>query len=70
MSEIAGRPDTFGVWTAWMWRRASRVAAASAAWARAERHAFFDRSTAGAFHGDPPRGQEYATMMRSAWGRP
>jgi hypothetical protein len=70
MSEIAGRPDTFGVWAAGWLRRASRVAAASAAWARAERHAFFGRSAAGAFHGEPPAGDGYLTMLRSTWGRP
>ncbi|SHN48034.1 hypothetical protein [Cryptosporangium aurantiacum] len=72
MSEIAdvGRQGSFGLWTAGLWRRAFRVAAASAAWARAERHAFLAPPAVGAFHGEPTRDDGYLTMMRSTWGRP
>ena len=72
MTEVAGisRRMTFARLSSRAWRRAAKVAAASAAWARAERHAFFAAPTAGAFHGEtrPPGG--YETQIRSSWGRP
>ncbi|GAA0282331.1 hypothetical protein [Cryptosporangium japonicum] len=59
-----------GTFGAWAWSRATRAAVASAAWMRAERHAFLSRPAAGAFHGEQPPGGGYLTQMRSTWGRP
>ncbi|MFI5956665.1 hypothetical protein [Cryptosporangium sp. NPDC051539] len=74
MSEVAGVRSVarseltlwFAVWRGW----ASRVASASAVWARAERHAFFSPPEAGAFHGEPRRDTGYLTAIRASWGRP
>jgi hypothetical protein len=68
MAEVAvvARRDVFSGWAAGVWHRASKVAA----WARAERHAFLARPTAGAFHGETPPADGYLTIVRSTWGRP
>ena len=72
MTEFAStaRRMTFAFRFAGVWRGVERAAAASAAWARAERHAFFAPPTAGAFHGETPPGDAYLSQLRSTWGRP
>ncbi|TQS42198.1 hypothetical protein [Cryptosporangium phraense] len=70
MTEVSIARVGFALRLAGWRRRASRWVSASAAWARAERHAFFAPPTAGAFHGEPRREDGYLTAIRSTWGRP